>query len=1433
MKGERRLGSFDQLGDAYNKPVIENGDFENQKGKNPKIEKKDTTPKKDPQPQKAPRPANKNEILPDDNKRDGSPDRTPIGFKQKSKVEPKTKEVNLEKDEEILKNKRSKWTVSPAEKELERIKEERQRFKPVNATPLGEKNQIAKESSNRQERVPRKAPTIQNKENKFTPKTPFQKTQNSGNKTTEIIQKRSQPQKSKLASANAGPHVSLEKYAMEGDYDESTRQIFNAKPKVDSESKVSFSQRTNDRGPVRVITAHENDKIEDGDFDALNLKKFRRGSYQKKGFAEIPKKRTLSKKPMDSFDPAILDKMLEVPTNTEEKGIVKKARSIIDKINQGSIQKPADSSERKLVWPLKSRTANSEFTVLDRNTQRYGVAGSQESVVGTKKSPEPKISPEPATVSKSLDETLDEMEKKARASIKESADKTADKALEGNQSEIDASTIRINQHNTLKENIANLQKKRDLMTQGNDQSFDNTLVQQIDDQIAELKNLSPYKSPEVEIADQELQKHEDTETLSTETKTVNESFANDEKNQNDTFNPGEKTVAEAYQEGILKPLESKIDTTLNPENEVSKSPELLALEQARAVYAEKQKSFLDNKRKTQNSINKIRDFFGFGKKVKEEDLPQELKELKSSYDQTKVSFIKSLINEQIRKIDEKATTGEITEEGKSEALHVFMKGGLFDEIVVKEHESLLALQAETLPAKEKGIFKKALDGYLKLKPWQRTVISTAMLTGVMVTTGAIASASAAASYGATRVAKSTLYGATIGKLSSTLMGQAYDTIIGDSKENTELSKKKISEEFSRLIKENGDIDQVLEKVERKYSKRLTREKTEKYGKIVAKALFGMGMAVSTSDMTNDLAEGVSSVSEKIVSTKNSVLQGIQNADVIKNVTTLNALNDVETGVSEGIKKVDLIKNVTALNALNDVETGVSEGIKKVDLVKNVATLNALNEIETGASEGMKKIGELDSVLQNKTAGVRESLKEFFDNTKESSEELLDKAKSKIDELTGSREGNSEAPDTATTQSEEPEIEQEKVTTPEEKAPRTPPSEPKIEPSQPKIPEDQTPPAPKSPTPETSTVSVEADKLGAIETFKDLKEKLAQSYPDPKLAPANVREILAGDPTSLAIKYGFYNPSQSAESAMLLKGEQLGFDAKGNLYFKDINGTIDTLSQNDGFGGKMIDSVPDKNIQAEPQENPYKNIVPREPVINSSVVGPETNPYANITPEKPIISSIEKSPYADVVPVKPEITLRGNTYYSPDKEIDAMTPIRNTPPSTFQNQESAREILTNLDSKSIHSLAEKNLNSDIDKIFQKPNFLFGGSTPGTKTEEWVRTLKFIDEKKALGTDLFEAMDAQQLQNTQEGEFFTLGEYARSLRNETGLVPNDGELLKDYFIRANEYKIAHNISDKEMLKIIDEADTEKKIQIDESTRNKIRARRSVDDNDGVYN
>ena len=1127
----------------------------------------------------------------------------------------------------------------------------------------------------------------------------------------------------------------------------------------------------------------------------------------------------------------------------------------------------------------------------------------------------PEVSPTPVIMPKSLDETLDEIEAKARASIKENADAIADKALKGNQEEIDASTIRINQHNALKENIAELQKKRDAVTTSNDQSFEDKLVGQIDTKISELEDLNPYKSPEVETSEKETREKENTETqkdVGPETEedenteiqeqtdeeeeekedaeipyenhitnptadTVNELYKSDENSLNGTFNPREKSVAEAYKEGTMKSAETpKNGPEENPEPLVEKSPELVALEEARANYAEKQKTFLDNHRKTQGGINKIRDFFGFGKKIKEEQLPEELKELKSLYDQQKVAYGKSLVGKQIQSIEEKILAKEIQEEDKDYTLDQFMKGELFDEIVVKEREALLALQAETLPAKQKGVFKKILDGYIALPPWQRAVLSSALITGVMLATGAIASTGAAVSYGASRLARSTVYGATIGKLSSTLAGQAYDVVVGDSKENTALEKKNIGEQFSELMENGSEFEQALKKADVRYEQRLASEKKERYGKLITKALFGMGVGIGTSGMTQDLAEGIREMSDNFLDVKDSIQQGIQNIDTVKNIATQNALHEIKTGVSGAIKNVGEIGNRLPGNA-NEVKESLKEFFEntkesggelldkakdKIGGIRNTIyeagqTIESAKIVGRQATENfLKETGENIFSLKDQPIGYDPSSELPPPNISldtpytpiekivpdgsiapipDTVETLPPSDAVRIGEIeTGS--GNTEIPRTDTTIVEKA---NEPVIAPADSTnTATPP------------PETVLPPEPvATPTPETiatSAISVEADNLGAIETFKDLKEKLALSYPDAKLAPENVREILEGDPTKLAIKYGFYNPSQSAESALMQKGEEIGFDTKGNLYFKDSNGTIDYLSQGKGFDGKMVDldttpkvsTTPDQNIRSinpndaienSPNSLP-KSINPSDGIENQQNSLPKSvDPNDAIAPQKTIPDTIKSINPND------EIGFRKNTFYTQDPEIDAMTP-RNSPSSSVPatpETPTTRELLNALDAKGIHTLAEKEFTKDIDSVFQKPNFLMGGSTPGTQTEEWARTLRFIEEKKVTGNHIFEALDSNALQNTEQGEFFTLGEYVRSLKNTTGLLPNDGELLKDYILRAQEYKIEHKINSEDVLKIIDDAEKQGRLNIDEPTRNKIRVRRNAIDTDDVYN
>lgn len=1317
MKGERKPGSFDQPGNTYNKPVKTSGDFENQGNRNPISEKKNTAPSMESGQQKPPKALNENE------------------------------------------------TLSETGKPVKRPR------------PIG----------------PNK---LENEEAR--------------------------------SSAHVGPKGSLDPY----DY--------NSVPTIKS-TGLTRNKRTNNKNPIQIIGMEDDTQVADF-FASKNQNSIK----PKKGFAEMPLKRISQKKLTPLIDPEIIEKMLPVPKNDGPSNI-RSVRTAVNKIANGAIQRPTVSQERKLLWPTEGhRITDKEYTKPTpskntifpiKNAQRPsdnkkesnpapaiasekseaeqflqnqiasllkgGMSEEDRTILMLKDElkkeqeknaptaePANKIVQEKTTTArilkprtlpqKSLNETLDQIEKNARDSIKKTSGEKIEKALEGNQEEIANLTLRINQFNTIQEKIKELKEKRRLLTESTDTSYDQKLVDQIDEEIQKVESLSPYKSKEEEEAETEVDIKENKSENNSTTKTVNESYANEEKNINDTFAPTEKSVAEAYEDGTLNTQEKKSGEKNEVLNEMPKSPELLELESARKEYAEKQKKFLDNHRKTQNSINKIRDFFGFGKKIKEEQLPEELKNLKSLYDQKKAAYGKSLIKQHISEIENKIQNGELEDGDKDHALEQFIKGNVFDEVVVKERESLLALQAE-----EKSVFKKALDGYLKLKPWQRTVISTTLITGAMLGAGTFASTGAAVSYGATRLTKSTIYGATIGKLSSTLGGQAYDAIIGDTKENSLIAKNKNSEYFFKQFEDGDNFENILKGAEMRYEKRIAREKKEEYGRIITKTLFGIGTGVAASGIGPDISHGVENVTEKISHLKNSLVEDVHSLDAIKNTLSLNTIDEIKTG-TKGI--------------INNIGETSRDFVGKIN--------EKIHELSENSESAIKRIGEsqhqeyqTDSSLTPTTTIPAESIKPISDT-------LSTQAPKEAVSFSGESSYNApEAPHDTTIV-----------------------NHPTQEPSQPKISEPISTPKPEVPlSSRTETISVEADKLGAIETFKDLKEKLVASYPDPKLAPANVREILEGDPTVLATKYGFYNPSQGAESALMHKGEQLGFDTKGNLYFKDANGTVDYLSEQKGFDGKMIDT-----------DHAHKASVAQE--IPQSINPNDTTTYSDNTQK---IESVDPNDYTDnssitenntekLKSINPneDVGFRQNTFYTKDPEIDAMTPAR--PQELPQQEVTAKEFVESLNTKEIHSLAEQEFNKDINSMFQKPNFLLGGSTPGMKTEEWAKTLSFIENNKVTGNHLFEALETGKLQNSDQGEFFTLGEYARSLRAETGLVPREGELLKDYFIRAHEYKITHHITDKEVGDMLYGKDDSSEPRISEETRQKInaRARRSVE-TDGVYN
>lgn len=138
------------------------------------------------------------------------------------------------------------------------------------------------------------------------------------------------------------------------------------------------------------------------------------------------------------------------------------------------------------------------------------------------------------------------------------------------------------------------------------------------------------------------------------------------------------------------------------------------------------------------------------------------------------------------------------------------------------------------------------------------------------------------------------------------------------------------------------------------------------------------------------------------------------------------------------------------------------------------------------------------------------------------------------------------------------------------------------------------PVPPAPLPEPHPFhldrpSVEFSSKGAIRTFLELKENLKDQLEDQHIAlndpnlPPSVKEILNGDPTELAIKYDYYNPADTNESALLTLHGKLGFDENMNLVHMEPNGDNTILA--DGydnmkgdFNGKYIDSDYGSNIE---------------------------------------------------------------------------------------------------------------------------------------------------------------------------------------------------------------------------------------------------------------
>jgi hypothetical protein len=266
-------------------------------------------------------------------------------------------------------------------------------------------------------------------------------------------------------------------------------------------------------------------------------------------------------------------------------------------------------------------------------------------------------------------------------------------------------------------------------------------------------------------------------------------------------------------------------TKLNPEEEIPISPAMVtmekwrsvALDDARAKYAEGYKKFMKERRKGILGKFKSAKEFIFGGDVHNKNIPADLKILEEKYD----AAARVLGNEMF---DNGASKSEILER-----------------IVIEEQEELSKLKVENLPPREKGIILKSFDWYIKQPKWKKIAISTALSTAVfaMAVPGTVAAAGGVAAFAGVRAVRGVA-----GMAGAQLGAKVIDRLFPDkSAKKRAAAEKDLYEYF-----ENYDdlSKEKLEHAKEEYSFILEDERHKKRTRVLKKALVGFALGGAAS-----------------------------------------------------------------------------------------------------------------------------------------------------------------------------------------------------------------------------------------------------------------------------------------------------------------------------------------------------------------------------------------------------------------------------------------------------------------------------------------------------------------------------------------------------------------------------------------------------------
>lgn len=234
-------------------------------------------------------------------------------------------------------------------------------------------------------------------------------------------------------------------------------------------------------------------------------------------------------------------------------------------------------------------------------------------------------------------------------------------------------------------------------------------------------------------------------------------------------------------------------------------------------------------------------------------IPEELKELKDKYNEAKISYVKIMRANKIAELEKSGISGNNLElELKKNQAEIFKR------IIIDEQNFLLKEKVEGWPPKEKGIFRKGLDLWMRQGRSKRILISTALITGLSIATGGVAAAGigSASLFAGSRFVKG---------FASAIMAQGIGRGVdwAFSKVFIDKVKEEAEEEEKREISEfyNGELTlkkiREIEEGRQQMMERLAKlERTKILVKGAAMIMTGVGASIGLGMLENTYAGSI-------------------------------------------------------------------------------------------------------------------------------------------------------------------------------------------------------------------------------------------------------------------------------------------------------------------------------------------------------------------------------------------------------------------------------------------------------------------------------------------------------------------------------------------------------------------------------------------------